>query len=680
MANASVFRISIALSFVMGCTLQTDDGESDDWDESPSSVTQTLGRVFHVDAAVTRSGSGASETDAFKTISECARIVQAGDRCLVAPGTYRETVRVTAKGTETAPISFRPRPGTTGRVVISGADVVTPGANGFSGWTTMTLNGATVHRIVLPEAWGVDGLNPNLQLDGKELVEAQWPNVPSIYGIRRSQFAISTDGALVSSDGPKHASRYDHPDLRPWMNGAEMVFTPGQEWTPKIGTVTAAQAGRIEFWFHQPPDSNPYFWYAPAVDDPFILRGKREFLDAEGEWHLDKTGVYGTARALTVRFAGGRPVGRLEVQRRNLALQLDGSYIDIAGFDVVNGAVRTSPQSVGIKLANFNALFSPRGAGAAISLAGTRHELRRIRLENTYNDAVIIAGSGHLVADVSSTRSFLGGRLGSMADACSGCRFIHNSVAEVPGHGILLKGLKASEVANNHVRLAGLWITDIAGINAFQSGDGLGTRVHHNLVHDVIAYNGRAKHNGGMGIRVDSGGGDGNSNMTFDHNVVYNVTASAYAVWGLFPHQTNYGNTKLRFVNNTGIGKLGLANSNGGGQRGTVFANNIIVGGSPQFGMNPAREVEPPAGARFEGNIVTRTWFRGNSTAEPAFVDPSAWDFRLASGSPAIDLGVPLPPLTDGFVGTRPDAGALERGTPMFRVGPRAQPPRVAGF
>jgi hypothetical protein len=128
------------------------------------------------------------------------------------------------------------------------------------------------------------------------------------------------------------------------------------------------------------------------------------------------------------------------------------------------------------------------------------------------------------------------------------------------------------------------------------------------------------------------------------------------------------------------VGKLGLPNSQGEGQKGTVFVNNVIVGGSPQFGTNPSREVAPPKGARFEGNIVTQTWFQGNITADPKFVGPSTADYRLADGSPAIDRGILLPPVTDGFAGARPDAGALERGQAMFPVGTRGLPPRTPGY
>ena len=46
-------------------------------------------------------------------------------------------------------------------------------------------------------------------------------------------------------------------------------------------------------------------------------------------------------------------------------------------------------------------------------------------------------------------------------------------------------------------------------------------------------------------------------------------------------------------------------------------------------------------------------------------------DFSLKPGSAAIDRGVVLPNVTDGFSGQAPDLGALEAGQPPPHYGPR---------
>ena len=46
-------------------------------------------------------------------------------------------------------------------------------------------------------------------------------------------------------------------------------------------------------------------------------------------------------------------------------------------------------------------------------------------------------------------------------------------------------------------------------------------------------------------------------------------------------------------------------------------------------------------------------------------------DFSLRPGSAAVDRGVLLANVTDGFTGQAPDLGALERGQPPPHYGPR---------
>ncbi len=50
---------------------------------------------------------------------------------------------------------------------------------------------------------------------------------------------------------------------------------------------------------------------------------------------------------------------------------------------------------------------------------------------------------------------------------------------------------------------------------------------------------------------------------------------------------------------------------------------------------------------------------------------PDGLDFELRPGSPAIDAGVALPSITDGFMGKAPDIGAYEVGRPVPQYGPR---------
>jgi hypothetical protein len=55
------------------------------------------------------------------------------------------------------------------------------------------------------------------------------------------------------------------------------------------------------------------------------------------------------------------------------------------------------------------------------------------------------------------------------------------------------------------------------------------------------------------------------------------------------------------------------------------------------------------------------------------FYDPVQFDFTLAPKSKAIDAGIVLPNVNDGFSGRAPDLGAFERGRPVPQYGPRKE-------
>ncbi len=54
--------------------------------------------------------------------------------------------------------------------------------------------------------------------------------------------------------------------------------------------------------------------------------------------------------------------------------------------------------------------------------------------------------------------------------------------------------------------------------------------------------------------------------------------------------------------------------------------------------------------------------------------NPEDLDFRLRTGSAAVDAGIELPTITDGFTGSAPDLGAYELNASVPQYGPRSQP------
>jgi hypothetical protein len=55
------------------------------------------------------------------------------------------------------------------------------------------------------------------------------------------------------------------------------------------------------------------------------------------------------------------------------------------------------------------------------------------------------------------------------------------------------------------------------------------------------------------------------------------------------------------------------------------------------------------------------------------FYRPDEFDFTLRADSKAVDAGIALPNVNDGFTGRAPDLGAWERGRPIPVYGPRKE-------
>jgi hypothetical protein len=141
----------------------------------------------------------------------------------------------------------------------------------------------------------------------------------------------------------------------------------------------------------------------------------------------------------------------------------------------------------------------------------------------------------------------------------------------------------------------------------------------------------------------------------------------------------------------------------------TNYSSSDYNGFRPNPGSEDAFEWDSPAAgvpAEYNGKLTTRKFktlaeysaatgqdkhsvlVDFNSFADVPIPDkadpqhlypPEELDFRLRPGSPAVDAGVELPTITDGFSGKAPDLGAYELGAALPHYGPRSAPPGAPG-
>ncbi len=136
------------------------------------------------------------------------------------------------------------------------------------------------------------------------------------------------------------------------------------------------------------------------------------------------------------------------------------------------------------------------------------------------------------------------------------------------------------------------------------------------------------------------------------NNIVYNNSLygiHVYGDWGGSDHAMVYNNT----VYNNPLYGIGVRK----GAKNTIIKNNIAYNNGKDESLNIWLQPDQSPGASLEMNLLT----------DPKFVDPLTHDFKLQSGSSAIDSGVNIQEVQVDFFGTNRyqgeayDIGAIEQ-------------------
>ena len=207
-----------------------------------------------------------------------------------------------------------------------------------------------------------------------------------------------------------------------------------------------------------------------------------------------------------------------------------------------------------------------------------------------------------------------------------------------PGHchGIYLNG-----VANTLIEDSKFYKNEGFGIHLYSEptmNDNMVVR--RNLIYD----NGFG---GAAGVKPDTYGmilGSGTNILTYN-NILWNNSGGGILI--------NYGGTNINVSNNTiySNGQGGPAGAcilvGGAGVSGTIVRNNICY-------QNPAGIIDSSSPAAVVSN---------NLMTDPRFVDSTSGNFRLQSGSSAINAGVTMTMIMDDYSGaSRPQGTAYDIG------------------
>jgi hypothetical protein len=566
--------------------------------------SSAIARDYYVSPAGDDTGPGTKQ-EPFETIQRAASVMEAGDTCFIHAGTYRETVRPAASGSEDAPLAFVGLPGE--RVMVSGADPV-------GGWKH---EGKGTYVARLPEA----DPSPAQVYFGEQPGDlARWPN-------NADGNVMTPDGVMMDSGSERH---FTCAGLKAFtsakdLQGAGIWMLAGMKWSATTSRVEAFEpdTGTIRM-----KDTGRYsgFWGPGVALGKFYLYGTKALLDAPGEWYFDKS-----TRTLHVKpTAGGAPAkGTVSIKRRRWAFDLAGrSHIRIRGIECFAAAINFEGArhclADGLRLRCFGV-----GREGGMQLGGTFNTVRNCKMQLSEHVAVHFSGRRNSLINCHIRDINYAGSMSTMIAGSGDEHLISHNTLHDTGRSVFGLYGRRNLVQYNNMYRAGLIAFDL-GLNYQVYLDGGGSEFRYNWMHDCKGEG------SGHGFYLDNF----HANFLFHHNVVWGVDGDAVRL--------NKPSQYVYIFHNTLLGRIGnWGRWDVDDMTGVTIANNIVTEG-----------IQP------HPDLVTFT----NST-DAALVDAQQLDFRLRPNASAIDAGTTIPGITDGFAGAAPDLGAYESSRPAWTAG-----------
>ncbi len=612
---------------------------------APGQITPPNRNALYVSPDGSDSNPGSLENP-LKTLGKCAAIVTAGQTCFIRAGKYRETIKPTNSGTSGAPITFMPYNNEV--VTVSGADAVT-------NWSAYKAN---IEQASLELQTGYnDASSSNTELfanqvfaNGVMLNEARFPNgTTDLLRPKLSNGGLSLSGQTVTINNAElPAGSLDGAVV--WMN----------EWfVSRTAVVSSSGSGSLTATVS---DNGSWqrgaFWYT--------ITGALALLDAPGEWFYD-----GTQKSLYVWSPSGGSPQNIEVKRRNYAFDLtDRSFITVKNLGIFAATITTGATSQGIVLDGIDGKYVSHFAtlpdlpadrivpgtdgfgligshihDSGIQLRGQGNKLTNSRVTFSAGNIVLLEGSGHEVSNnVLSDGDYLSSYAALIQITGKDHRILRNTMRDAGRSAINVdwkltgQTLPNVEIAYNDISRFGTVSTDLGALYVCCYVDLTGSSIHHNWVHDVQAF---SPFWGTRGIYLDIN----TFNSTIHHNVI----------WDLNGGKDSYA--------------LSIGSDRGKGER--VYNNTFVV---PVGDGGPSVEARNNIFAAQASMAVGQQSNNLFQDTPPQFTNPTNGDFTLQTGSLAIDAGIAIPGITDGFAGTAPDIGAYESGSPIWKAGANPSP------
>ena len=371
----------------------------------------------------------------------------------------------------------------------------------------------------------------------------------------------------------------------------------------------------------------------------------------------------------------------MEVKKRNYAFDLSGkSHIIIRKINLFAATITTNKASTNITLDELKAkyinhsmtltdpdvIYSHTGqtitdvGSAGIRLMGNGSIIRNSEVAFSSNMGIVLGenatAENNLVHDIAYDGSYASAI--APVNLTNGQKILHNTVYRTGRSSIDLMSCRNVDIGFNDIYDFGMLNVDMGAIYSCREHNTTGTRIHHNWIHDQKAIP------DGKGIQTGIYFDQASGPAQIDHNVIWmpgggkNV-ADFYVQHLTFPVHHIFNNTFA----STGVP---FSYKNYPENKPYVYDSmkNNIFRDEYQITWLP----ETPAG--------TNSLYLSQ---DPLFINKGTGGlkYRVTENSPAVDAGVAISVVTDGYISTAPDIGAYEYGATDWVAGYKLCPEMV---
>jgi hypothetical protein len=589
-----------------------------------------------------------TDSKPFRTIQKAADVMNPSDACVVASGTYRETVRPARSGEQDKPICFRAAPDS--EVIIDGTEAIA------GQWE---LHDGNIYKT------GVSKPFEQLFAHDKMMIEARWPNIRFSQLLQRTGWAESDE----SSHGRMIDSRLAETDVD-WTGALATLNIAHQFWTWTRYVSEHDKGSDIFTYSKNLPGLTGWVNRSKWGRKAYFLSGILEALDAPGEWYLDSE-----AKTLFLWPIDGKKPTDNSIRYKNRVYGFDvrkRDYIHIQGIQFFGCTFRFLDCDHCI-IEDCHLLFptysreltelaAERKATPSTLVQGDYNTVRGCSLAYSSTHGLVVNGSQNLIEenlihDVcwNGSLHYVGikasPRAGREQSEYIGGNTVRRNTVYNGGNALVSVGGQPDNVVEfNHIHHGGMACKDVSLLYT-QLPTIEGTVFRYNWVHDC-----HTPHIA-LGIRGD----DQTRGLTLHHNVVWNCGWEGIIVKG----------DRNSVLNNTCF-------DNGSGENAPISEADMLVFVTPEP-KKPWRKQWPlleeqNVNSKVMNNAVVkmignrRPDVRCGGTLANNYVgdmksvlmDADNLDFRPKPDSPLVDGGRPISGITDGFAGKAPDIGAYE--------------------